>query len=155
MDKDFYLCKEGKCKYIDFGFLNIDKSVNHYGICCDSCEKKSVCVDVCSNTNRKFIKSEDCDFRVNYRDIVEKILKEKREELINTRKQIAKLEKEIAKIDGELKVKSPLECKICGSEMIYDEMNIRLTCPPKILGGCRCGNYQLVDVKTYSELKKR
>lgn len=156
MNRDIHLCREGACGKIDLSFIYPDWSIKFHGLCCKDCDNKNKCSAVCDIINHKHLKVEECNFRKNYKDALEEILEYKREGLTYSRREIVKLEEEIAEIGGRLNIKSPLDCRICGSNKVeYNTMSVLLSCPPKYKGKCICGNVQLIETKVYKETKKK
>lgn len=156
MNRDIHLCREGDCRKVDLSFIYPDWTIKDYGLCCKECDRRDKCSVVCDIINHKHLKVEDCSFRKNYKNTLEEILEDKRESLILIQREIAKLEKEIADIEERLNIKSPLDCKICGSnKVIYDTTTALLSCPPKYKGECVCGSVQYIDTQVYRNTKKK
>lgn len=156
MNKDIYLCKEGSCGLVDLSFLYPNREIKNLGICCSECKNKKECPSVCDVVRFRHLKEEECDFRINYKDKLEDILKNKRETLVYTLNEIDGIANEISKIEGKVNIPSPLSCKMCGSvDVDYNTTVVLLSCPPKYRGTCKCGYTQYIETNVYKELVKK
>lgn len=135
----------------------LDWKIDHYGLCCTECDKKDNCPSVCELLYAKRMTPDSCDSRVNYKECLEIMLEDKRELLVDTKNNMEKLTKEIAKIEGIINIKSPLDCKFCGSKNVeYNTISALLSNPPKYKGVCDvCNKLNYVNVQVYRETMKK
>lgn len=154
MNKNIYLCEEGNCGKVDLSELYMDNSFASYGLCCYSCDKK--CKNECILLNHKHLKVVGCSCRKDYKTTLKDTLKNKRKDMITNMKQILEIEKRLSNLEGRVNISSPLDCKICGGEVVYNTEDLLLTYPPKYKGVCtECESVKLITKSIYEENIKK